>query len=846
MLAAVEESKAAGKTKPLGDWRDAHTVNKNQKRVLKSAAKNDEVKALIDLYEKYQERLQTKGRFDYDDMILLAAAGLESEPDMCLDLAERFQYIMVDEYQDTNGAQNRLLDTLLSANPLDSPNVLVVGDDDQAIMRFQGAEVSGMLQFVETYKPTVIVLDENYRSGQPILDASRQIITQTDERLEIAKPELGLTKQLTAHHDINVTIEHAVYASPSAQYAVVADHIAKLMERGVAGKDIAVIGRKHPLLKDFVPFMTARSIAVNYDKRANVISHPYIAQLLDLARLVSALARSPKFAETHLPTVLAAPYWSLPPMALYQIASAAKQGKQSWLETMLAHDEWRGIAEWLIAAAKAGETRNFTQIFDILIGREPLAEIEIKTSPYGTYITEVEPEAYVTLLSHLICLRSAVLTNRPNATSLDDLLAVVGEYQRSETELIDDNPVLRGGDDKVAVMSAHGAKGREFEHVIILSAVDDVWGPKARGNNNRIPLPENLPLYPAGDAESDRLRLLYVAMTRAKSQLLLTSYTQTDNGKKAVPLSFIQLGEQGWWQGSEQELSKDAQQSVLEAAWNPTSTVPARELAEVLQPLTRDFRLSPSSLRSFLDVCYGGPLAAIEQHVLKFPSAYNRHSALGKAVHEALAALQAKKLTADELLAVFDAEIDDSGLSSEDIVSVKTHGHQFLPEFVKQFEIGDITDVEKYFTGTLADGTQIGGQIDALKQTKDSLEVIDYKTGSPPPPDWDERGLSPGKKVSMHFYRQQLLFYKLLLDNSADFGKTSGVTAAELVFVEPNTDGEFVRLPITSFNKAELIRTTQLMAAVSKLIKSGELPDISAYTPDLKGIKQFEADLLGE
>lgn len=848
---AVAAARAAGVTKAIGKWRDAHTVIENGKRVLKSASRTTQVRELIDLYERYQAELAAQGLYDYDDMILEATAALEQQPDIRLDLAERFQYIMVDEFQDTNGAQNRLLRALLEAHPLDSPNVLVVGDDEQAIMRFQGAEVSGILEFAERFQPRQISLSENYRSGQMILDAARQIIVQTDDRLEVALPD-GFTKRIVAKAEpARTVIEHRSYASPSAEYAAVAAHVAGLLEQGVPAGEIAIIGRKHPELKTFAPYLAARGIAVNYDKRESVLEDEYIRQLLALAALVHMLAEKPARAEVMLPAVLAAPYWQLPGRTLYDIALAAKTNKQSWLEAMLGSEQasWQAIAEWLLAAAKSTHTRNFTQTFDILIGRETLADTGLKASPFARYFAVEPAERYTALLSHLIRLRSAVLSARPTARGLADLLDVVSEYRRSGTELIDDNPLLRGGEGKVTVLSAHAAKGREFEHVIILSATDNTWGPRSHGNNNHIPLPENLQIYPAGDNDSDKLRLLYVAMTRAKSHLLFTSYRASDEGKPAVPLSYLQLGDDraSWWQPRE-SAAPDVRE-VLETTWRATSAVPPEDLRTLLRPALANFRISPSAVRTYLDIRYGGPLAAIEQHVLKFPSAYNRHSALGEAAHEMLARAQQasaarQPLATDALLNIFDAKVAETGLTEADTESVRLAGHDFLPAFLAQFDMSGITAAEQYFTAKLPGyDTPIGGKIDALKQHDGTLDVIDYKTGVPPETGWQGKGATAGKQVGLHFYRQQLLFYKLLLDNSPAANGAS-VTSAELVFVEPDSHGNFIRLTLDSFDAAELKHVARFIAAVYERIMRVSLPDTSGYARNLAGIKAFEQDIV--
>lgn len=839
---AVNESDVLGKTKPLGDWRTKHMQFVNKVRVLKSAARHQALLDVLDIYETYQHELAEEGRFDYDDMVLWAVKALQENEDLRLDIAERFQYIMVDEYQDTNGAQNALLDAILSANPLDAPNVMVVGDDDQAIMRFQGAELSGLLGFIANYEPAIVTLTDNYRSGQAVLDASRSVMTQTDERLETSVPNLELSKQLTAQNEPpQTTLTHKLYASETAQDQAIAEHVAALIKAGTSPSDIAIIGRKHKDLMRLVPFLNLQAIAINYDYRENILDDPKVVELLQLAEYVSLLSTNPKRADQLLPRVLAGKYWALDALQTYRLAADAKQAKASWLDTMLTQEVWRAKAEWLIAASSAVLNENFTTGLDILLGRTTTNNATV--SPFAAYFQPEHPERYVRLISHVITLRKAVLDSRPSATSLQDMLAVVSEYRRSGIKLVDNNPLLRGEQDGVTLLSAHGAKGREFEHVIIMSAVDNVWGNRARGHNQRIHLPENLPLYPAGDNESDRLRLLYVAMTRAKSDLLITSFEQTDEGKAVVPLTYI-LGAEAW---EPQSAQPDSAVQALETAWLPATQTSERDLQSVIAPLLTHFRLSPTALRQFLDICYSGPATFLESSVLGFPSAYTASTALGHATHTVLEQAQ-RAYAADQpmdtkaILELFNNSLDASGLPADELQAVRSHGEQFLPDFVASFsasDFGRITSTEQYFKADL-DGVPFGGKLDAIIEDEQGITVIDYKTGKPPLPNWETKGLTDSKKISLHFNRQQLMIYKLLLDA---IGKP--VDAAELIFVEPSAEHEgTVRLRIDDFSAEELATTKKLISKVYDCLKRGELPDISNYSKDLKGIQQFEADLL--
>ncbi|MBI3255534.1 MAG: ATP-dependent helicase, partial [Candidatus Andersenbacteria bacterium] len=134
------------------------------------------------VYTRYEEELKTQGRLDFEDMIIKVVNELKVNKDLLATYQEQFQYILVDEYQDTNGAQNDVVDLLGSFD--DTPNIFVVGDDKQSIYRFQGASLANMLHFYERYKKaiTVVALKDNYRSQQTVLDAAQGVIRQIRSR----------------------------------------------------------------------------------------------------------------------------------------------------------------------------------------------------------------------------------------------------------------------------------------------------------------------------------------------------------------------------------------------------------------------------------------------------------------------------------------------------------------------------------------------------------------------------------------------------------------------------------------------------------------------------------------
>nr|MBP9761910.1 ATP-dependent helicase [Candidatus Saccharibacteria bacterium] len=197
-LTAAQESDS---TRPLTRWKNSWLVkNVKGQYTLGGSLESKRVTSLADVLETYHNALQERGLYDFDDMILRAIDVLERNDDLRYTLQEQYQYILLDEFQDTNAAQLQLV-RLLTDNPVNEgrPNILAVGDDDQAIYAFQGAEASNMLDYYRLYRDVkVISLQENYRSRAEILETSRNIASQINNRLE--KQFNSVSKELTAEN----------------------------------------------------------------------------------------------------------------------------------------------------------------------------------------------------------------------------------------------------------------------------------------------------------------------------------------------------------------------------------------------------------------------------------------------------------------------------------------------------------------------------------------------------------------------------------------------------------------------------------------------------------------------
>ena len=170
---AVDEASDTESTKPLTAWRNTWMEkNTDGNYVFKDRKRIERLRAVAYVYHQYVSTMQERMLYDFDDMVLEVVHALEVVDELRFNLQEKYLYIMVDEFQDTNLAQSRILESLTN-NPASegAPNIMVVGDDDQAIYSFQGAEISNIMRFRDKYESTkLIVLTDNYRSTAAVLD----------------------------------------------------------------------------------------------------------------------------------------------------------------------------------------------------------------------------------------------------------------------------------------------------------------------------------------------------------------------------------------------------------------------------------------------------------------------------------------------------------------------------------------------------------------------------------------------------------------------------------------------------------------------------------------------------
>ncbi len=888
---ALREAAAEEKTRPLSVWKQRWTEKaEDGSRVLKDTHRLERLSALADIYEQYREEMYRRGYYDFDDMLLHTIQAVENNSRLRSNLQEQYQYVLVDEFQDTNDAQMRLLYDLLDAPVHEGrPNIMAVGDDDQAIYKFQGAEISNILNFRERYRdPAVITLTENYRSAQDILDIARFIISKGEDRLERRLPEIE--KTLTAagelkHSDIN----RRTFPTRSHEYSWVAREIERLRRSGVPADEIAVIARQHKHLQELLPYLYREAIPVRYERQQNVLTEPHIHQLIQLARFVHSLARQDRLeADELLPEILSYPFWGLDRSVIWRISTTAEREGQLWLEVMREYPDQkvRSIAEFLLELSGRAHYEPLEFILDYLVGshvplqgqsEEELAGDEssaaaagagVMTSPFREYYFsrqrfQENQDQFVTFLSSLRVFMDAVREYKQGETlKLADLVTFVDLHQENDLPVIDRSPYVNA-EEAVQLLTAHKAKGLEYSAVFVLSCVEEVWTSKPRGSN--LPFPMNMPVMPAGDTLDDQLRLFFVALTRAKERLYLTAYRSGDRtGKESMPVQFLSADPADRGEAAPavskilapETLKVDEEETpdtteVLTASFTTAHSGPfAHEEEALLRSLVEDYQMSVTHLNNFLNVAKGGPQLFLEQNLLRFPQAKSSSGAFGSAVHKALELLltstrqHGSRPELERVLEWFRQALRRERLHGREYEDHRQRGEKALAAFYHQkgesLDASQMAEVNFRTQGVVVGQARLGGKIDRLVPLdKHTAEVHDYKTGKPKPR-W--QGRTPLEKIQLHHFRQQLAVYKILVEESKDYSRMR-VDRGVLEFVEPDKNGRLIELT-ADITEEEVARTRRLIEAVYTKVVNLDFPNTEEYSPDLAGVERFEEELL--
>ncbi len=866
---ALEDAEATQKTQPVTKWKSDWLI-KNQVGdfTVTGLKETNRQLAMIEIYDTYLKRMRHYGLYDYDDMILFAIKGLETNPDVKLTLQERYQYIMLDEFQDTNEAQLKLVE-LLADNPINEarPNIMAVGDDDQAIYSFQGAHYAHMERFYENYRDVLVVnLKRNYRSTKGIVSLSTNLRNQIQQRLALTDKQLvsesPATQEVVERVELPLEVEHLAW---------IANKIQRLLGEGHKASDIAVLAPRHKYLEKLVPYLNELNIAVRYDKRDNILDNENVIEILDAARLVLALCdpKQTALANVYWPRVLSQSHWQLPASLIWQLSWLASDNRTPWTDAVLNHPDTRPIGLFFIRLAQLAPTTTFDVILSYLLGNQALAIHEANLASYKSpyYVTHFEGikqradtidiQAW-SLIGQLTVLIEHIHKSSDGRITLQDMIRYIDDYTKAELHMLDTAP-FQQSNDAVNLMTAYAAKGMEFKTVFMINLLDDAWGSASNQKGNSISLPPNLKHVRNDHKDDDNhLRLLFVAVSRAKQYLYMVSYAEEINNKAAPKLKFLS------------EHSNDDEvliSPLLPSASTVIKTPSAPQLdtkliipallnfhlnklvpdqKAILKNRLDNFSLSFTQFYSYLDVSSGGPAQFYLDHIIKFPSISSDQAKYGTAVHATLnwqfnqEKQTHKRPQIKDILAEFKNQLQKQNLDPMSFEQLLKRGEHSLSLYFKQNPaVVGLQDLsEEKFVLTL-DDMRLNGKIDRIQideQTK-TIKIIDFKTSQHQAKNFTESDMRMRKN------KRQLYFYKLLIDASARF-KDYRVTHGGIEFIEPDLNDGIFNKPGLEFNDQEMKQTKALVKSVWQRIMGLDFPNTSTYPETAAGIRQFEADIM--
>ena len=866
---------------PLNKWRsDFFEKGSNDKWRLKNYISNKKLLSFANVLRIYEDYLAKNKLFDFADMIEQSIRILSEDDGFRYTLQERYQYILLDEFQDTNPSQFEII-RLLSDK--ENTFVMAVGDDDQAIYEFQGASASNLMDFKEIYNAEVINLIENYRSTTEIVDFSRKIADQIEG--SFAKTYNYNKTLISARNDEILdgetepqVIRHEFKAADS-EYAWVASEINRLIESGEKQSDISIITPQHKYILSLLPYLKAYDkINIAYEKRENVLEDEYIKQLTTLARFVHAVANGENPSYMLL-EILSFPFFEVPAIdAIISMKSFYGDDRNAFEYLKNSESEKVRFVGNFLAELVAKSFNTPLELFiDYMIGTAKINE-NLK-SPYLDFYTEkiVDFKTY-NLYENLSVLREAILAHIKNEKPrLKDFIDFLDDYELAGAEILNKSP-YQDSKDAIQVQTAHKSKGLQYKYVFIIATDDKNWG-KSEGNRNQLTLPKNLEqIRHVGQTEDERLRLFFVAITRAEKVLIMTNSKQDFAGDNPKRLAFLKEYEVNDTEVRSPLLKNDdvvehyedfdeiEHVENLEKHWLSNYLKLTPNLRPILEQSVEHFKMNATALTSFIDIVYAGPMIFYDKYIIHGPGEPASSSIeFGNLIHATFEAVTNKKLSADEAVEFYKSEVEKRDFTDEEKRDLLSRGEIAVRESLKSFgyilnptgeNITPKAELNLHVENLSFNGIPITGKIDHININEDekTIEIYDFKTSGFKDAKWESH-------PTLYKYTLQLLFYKLPLNLSPTYNKYK-VKKAHILFVSPSNkelensaideEIELVHDKVYFFNDNEEQDFKDLLVAVYRHIKSLDFIDenspLAVYPDSTKKIKDIRdfCDLIKE
>ena len=760
-------------------------------KIEKDIAKAQE---LWDIFEVYKNKMFENNYIDFQDMINFVIDQFETDNLFLKEIANKYKYLMVDEYQDTNSLQNNIIFKLL--DEMENKNIMVVGDDDQIIYGFQGAKLDNVENFLTKYPDTkVICLNENNRSSQNILDLSYFIINQDNNRLENNKKfnKFNITKKLKAKNNKVIEKEQKIkfyqFGETMQEYNFIVEDIDKLIKSNSMSKDenneadlsqIAIISKKRADLSIFAELLKNKNIPYQIDEgksiftiRASILTYFYLKTLdnhiLNSDKLFGILLLSPFEIDLN---------------DYNRLLMEHRINRKDFITNMesLLKKENEFVDEKKI--------RTFLDTFNYLKDyaskndlHETIIEIINRTGILEYYFKSEKNKMENIMSIKKIIDEAKELKELNPSVSVNDFVKYFDDAINNEIDItIDKNNMIQNA---VQLITYHGSKGREFDYVYLPNLVASSWEDFRRNGDYKFVTDEVLePVLEQEKKDAELLKLLFVGITRAKFGLTM-SFASSNNEKPQELTKYLNIAFEKKFDFDTYQFdyNRDLFENEYYKFLSKEVYNNQKAFEKEIKQRVNNIILSPTRLNDYLECqrkfFYLKVLNIDIQHANWDNANYGTaiHNVLEKAVKFAFENNFYPKL--EEMLEWFNQNMDNSTFTTIEKKEMflkrgKTALSDYYPRFIET-PIKSIVNVEYSFNSVEVKGNFISGKIDRIEKNKDgTFELYDYKTGTP----------VSAKKVeigeSREDYFNQLCFYKYAFEKLTN----KKVSKVGLIYIE--------------------------------------------------------------
>ncbi len=796
---------------------------------------------VLKTYTSYLEKMKERQWIDYHDMLLEVKSAFIKYPDLLLKYQEQYLYFLIDEFQDTNAIQNNIVLQLISY--WDEPNLFVVGDDDQAIYRFQGANEQNLIQIFKKYPGIdVYCITENFRSTQSILDCANDLIEKLptgrlkDYYLDLPPGTIEKINKKLISSDAAAGSQPPVirsFINPQHETLAVFNYIREKHRKNENLSDTAILSRRIKTVQDLIYLLELEGIPVSLKLGKDILDQPFIRHFILLLKYLNAEYHELSSGEVYLMPLLYLPYWGLENDDIALIAFLERKNR----DRKLLVEKLADRAAWPDAPFKNRELliqfieklKEWQKQLPPVKTLSAIVEEIFRSSGLLTWALKSSESTWnmrcINTLFHQI---RSISQHQPHIT-LSDYLQQLEKMANFEIPInLEAGYTTSNG---VHILTAHAAKGQEFESVWIMNAQKADWEGYSGQDQQAYKLPDHITQIEQSKQYKplDERRLFYVAMTRAKKNLTISwpLVSDSETEKTTAPSDFVQNTVE-FLKTTVQPESVDEQLLIDKMILinRKKSIEPEIFNHHLIDEYLTDFVMTASVLNSYLDC----PRTFYFEEILRVPQLDNAHIGLGTSLHQALHEfffqyLKNNGFEIDYLVEFFIQSLkrNEWHFTIDEYNGLIRKFSKQLPLFFEQNK-SIWTDVKEYKLEYFIDnvhlnGIPLKGKIDQVISYGSSAVLIDFKSGQ-----GDSSGAKQklparsGKSEGGDHWRQSL-FYKILLD--LDKSTQWNAQKANILFLQADkldpskfTNKEY------SFTNEDLVYMANLITDVYSKIKN--------------------------